>query len=196
MHELVIASNNAGKIKEIKHMAGDNIRLLSLADIGFTHEIPEPFYTFEENAQTKAETISKFCGKNVFADDSGICLNALNGDPGVMSAYFAGLPRNDERNLQKVLDELKDKKDRTAYYKAVICLIWEGKTHYFEGVCNGTITEEKIGNEGFGYDPIFIPDGYTETFGQLPIDVKNQISHRGKAMRKMVAFLKEQTGTR
>jgi XTP/dITP diphosphohydrolase len=193
MHELVIASNNAGKIREIKQMI-DNLSLLSLADIGFTSEIEEPYQTFEENARVKAETIHKFSDKNVFADDSGICLNALNGAPGVNSAYFAGLPRDDERNLQKVLEVLRDKTDRTAYYKALICLIWEGEVHYFEGICNGRITEQKMGNEGFGYDPIFIPEGYNKTFGELSPEVKNEISHRGKAIRKMVAFLKEKTG--
>jgi XTP/dITP diphosphohydrolase len=193
MHELVIASNNAGKIREIKQMIS-NIDLRSLAEVGFINEIEEPYQTFEENAKVKAETIHRFSGKNVFADDSGICLNALNGAPGVNSAYFAGLPRGDERNLQKVLEVLKDKSDRTAYYKALICLIWDGEVHYFEGICNGRIAEEKVGNEGFGYDPIFIPDGYEKTFGQLPPEVKNEISHRGKAIRKMVAFLKEKTG--
>lgn len=172
----------------------EHVNLLSLADIGFTSEIEEPYQTFEENARIKAETIYRYSGKNVFADDSGICLNALNGAPGVNSAYFAGLPRDDERNLQKVLEVLKDKSDRTAYYKALICLIWEDEVHYFEGICNGHITEQKIGNEGFGYDPIFIPEGFDKTFGELPPQVKNELSHRGKAVRKMVVFLKEKTG--
>jgi len=195
MHELVIASNNAGKIREIRQMI-DHVHLLSLADIGFSGEIEEPYNTFEENALVKAETIHKFSGKNVFADDSGICLNALNGAPGVHSAYFAGLPRDDERNLNKVLDVLKNHEDRFAYYKALICLIWEGEVYYFEGICNGRITAQKMGNEGFGYDPIFIPDGYDMTFGQLPPDVKNEISHRGKAVRKMVAFINDRTGNK
>lgn len=192
MYELVIASNNAGKVKEIKQMI-TGISLLSLRDIGFEEEIPEPFNTFEENAQVKVDAIHCFSGRNVFADDSGICLNALNGEPGVHSAYFAGLPRSDERNLQKVLDVLKDKEDRTAYYKAVICLLWDGEYHFFEGICNGRVTETKQGNGGFGYDPIFVPDGYEHTFGELPPEVKNKLSHRGKAVRKMVAFLEEKT---
>ena len=191
MKELVIASNNAGKIKEIRSMIG-GINLLSLKDIGFTHEIPEPYHSFKENANTKAVTIHQYCGKNVFADDSGICANALDGAPGVISARYAGEPVNDERNLQKLLEELKSKTDRTGYYKAVICLIWEGQTHYFEGVCDGTIIDTKRGTGGFGYDPIFVPDGHDKTFAELPLDIKNEISHRGKAVRKMVAFLKEQ----
>ncbi len=122
MQELVIASNNKGKIREINALISD-ITLLSLQDIGFTDEIPEPFHTFEENALTKAQTIYQYSEKNVFADDSGICANALNGEPGVFSARYAGLPTDDENNLQKLLHELADKEDKTAYYKAVICLL-------------------------------------------------------------------------
>lgn len=192
MQELVIASNNAGKIREIRSMI-DNLSLLSLKDIGFTEEIPEPYDTFEQNAHVKAETIHKFSGKNVFADDSGICVPALNGAPGVFSARYAGAGASDEDNLQKLLAETATKDNKSAYYKAVICLIWNGETHYFEGVCNGRLLEEKRGAGGFGYDPIFVPDGYEQTFAELPLDIKNNISHRGKAVRDMVAFLKEQT---
>ena len=127
-------------------------------------------------------------GKNVFADDSGLCVIALNGAPGVDSAHYSG-SRNDEANLQQVLAELKDKEDRSAFYKAVICLMWEGEVYYFEGICEGRIIEQKRGERGFGYDPIFIPTGYDETFGELPSDIKNSISHRGKAVRKMVEWL-------
>lgn len=192
MKELVIASNNEGKILEIKTMI-DDIELLSLKDIGFTEEIPEPYFTFEENAMAKALAVHKYSGKNVFADDSGICVNALNGAPGVISAHYSG-KRDDEANLQKVLQELqelKDRDDRSAYYKAIICLIWEGDTYFFEGICNGKIIEEKRGAGGFGYDPIFIPDGYNETFAELPLSIKNKISHRGKAIEKMVQFLND-----
>lgn len=188
--ELVIASNNKGKIREIMPLIPD-ITVLSLQEIGFTADIPEPYFTFEENALAKASTISQFSGKNTFADDSGICVNALNGAPGVISAHYSG-ERDDEQNLQKVLTELKGIEDRSAFYKAVICLIWNEEVYYFEGICNGRITEEKMGTDGFGYDPIFIPDGYDMTFGQLPLEVKNSISHRGKAMRKMVEFLRGQ----
>lgn len=189
MQQLVMASNNKGKIREIRQMI-EGIELLPLADIGFTDEIPEPHNTFEENALAKASAIYKFCGKNVFADDSGLCINALNGEPGVDSAHYSG-ERDDEKNLQKALTELKDKNDRSAFYKAVMCLIWDGEVYYFEGICEGTIITEKRGEEGFGYDPIFIPTGYDQTFGEIPSDIKNRISHRGKAVRKMVDFLKE-----
>ncbi len=185
--ELVIASNNPGKIREIREVVR-GIELRSLSDIGFTEEIPEPFHTFEENALAKASAIYNATGKNVFADDSGLCVIALNGAPGVDSAHYSG-SRNDEANLQQVLAELKDKEDRSAFYKAVICLMWEGEVYYFEGICEGRIIEQKRGERGFGYDPIFMPTGYDETFGELPSDIKNNISHRGKAVRKMVEWL-------
>ena len=187
MKELVIASNNPGKIREIREVVR-GIELLSLSDIGFTQEIPEPFHTFEENALAKASAIYTATGKNVFADDSGLCINALNGAPGVDSAHYSG-KRDDEANLQKALIELKGSDDRSAFYKAVICLMWEGEVYYFEGICEGQIIEQKRGERGFGYDPIFIPAGYDETFGELPSDIKNSISHRGKAVRKMVEWL-------
>lgn len=185
--ELVIASNNKGKIREIRPLL-TGINVLSLQDVGFTDDIPEPYHTFEQNALAKASAINAFAEKNTFADDSGICVNALNGMPGVDSAHFSG-ERDDEQNLQKVLAELKGVDDRTAFYKAVICLIWNDAVYYFEGICNGRIIKEKRGHGGFGYDPIFIPDGYDSTFAELPLDIKNQISHRGKAVRKMVDFL-------
>ncbi len=190
MNELVMASNNEGKILEIRSMIQD-IRLLSLKDINFTSEIPEPYHTFEENALTKAQTIHRFSGKNVFADDSGICVNVLDGRPGVNSAYFGGLPRTDEKNNKQLLEALTGAEDRSAYYKAVICLIWQEQIYFFEGICEGHIIEAARGDGGFGYDPLFIPKGYDQTFGELPLDVKNQLSHRGKAIAKMVAFLKE-----
>lgn len=194
MQQLVIASNNAGKIREIRELT-EGIELLSLQDIGFDTDIPEPYHTFEENALAKASAIHQYSGKNVFADDSGICVNALDGQPGVDSAHYSGT-RDDEQNLQKVLEGLKGVEDRTAFYKAVICLIWNDEVYYFEGICNGRIIEFKKGEGGFGYDPIFVPDGYEETFAELPLAVKNNISHRGKAVSKMVAFLKDNPGDR
>jgi XTP/dITP diphosphohydrolase len=185
--ELVVASNNAGKLKEIELLL-QHIKLLTLKDIGFAAEIPEPYHTFRENAYEKAKTVFNFCHKNVFAEDSGICVRALQDAPGVDSAHYSG-SRNDEANLQKVLLEMKQTNFRYAYYKAVICLIWKGETHYFEGVCEGKIMKEKRGENGFGYDPIFVPDGHTLTFAELPVEVKNSISHRSKAVQKMVAFL-------
>lgn len=191
MEQLVIASNNKGKIAEIRQLVQD-VELLSLNDIGFTTDIPEPYHTFEENAFAKAGAIHQFSGLNVFADDSGICVNALGGRPGVDSAHYSGT-RYDEANLQKVLADIALNNDRSAYYKAIICLIWKGQTHYFEGICEGEIIPEKRGTGGFGYDPIFVPSGYIQTFAELSPEIKNQISHRGKAVRQMVAFIAQQT---
>jgi XTP/dITP diphosphohydrolase len=191
MYQLVIASNNEGKIREIRAMV-DNVQLLSLAEVGFSDDIPEPYHTFEENALAKASLINTVTGKNVFADDSGICVNALGGEPGVESAHYSGA-RDDEKNLQKVLAGLKGAADRSAYYKAVICLVWDDAAYYFEGICEGAILDDKRGNGGFGYDPIFVPNGYDQTFAELPPDIKNQVSHRGKAVRKMVVWLKSKT---
>jgi len=189
---LVAATNNKGKLREIIQLLPQGVELKTFGDIGFTQDIPEPYETFEENAATKARTVHKFCGLNVFAEDSGICVSVLDGAPGVHSARYAGEPKEDGRNLVKLADAMWGKENRDAYYKAVICLIWNDKEYYFEGTCHGTLAEEPRGNGGFGYDPLFIPYGYTETFGELPDEVKNKLSHRGEAVRKMIAFIQEQ----
>ena len=191
MKELVIASNNEGKIREIRALL-PGVRLLSLGDIGFDGVMEEPFHSFEENALAKAGTIHRFSGRNVLADDSGICVRALQGAPGVHSAYFGGEPRSDEANNNRLLEALQNEADRSAYYKAVICLIWEGETYFFEGICEGTIALAPQGAGGFGYDPLFIPEGQDQTFGELPPAFKNQISHRAKALEQMAAFLHQQ----
>lgn len=191
--EMVIATNNAGKLNEIQAMLPD-VHLHTMRSIGFTDDIPEPYETFEQNALTKAQTVHAFCGQPVMADDSGICIEALNGRPGVFSARYAGGQATDRENTQKALDELRGEANRKAYYKAVICLIWQEQSYFFEGICHGRITEAPVGDGGFGYDPIFIPDGYEETFAQLPLPVKNGLSHRGQAIQKMVAFLKDAGG--
>ncbi len=188
MTEIVLASNNAGKIKELKALL-PAFHLLSLKDIGFDLEIPEPFETFEENAKEKAKTIFEFCGKNVLADDSGLCVSALNGSPGVHSAYYGGHPRSDEKNNLQLLTALKGNINREANYKAIICLYRKEGVHFFEGTCQGTILEAPQGNAGFGYDPLFVPNGFTQTFAELPLEVKNKLSHRGKAIEKLKAFL-------
>lgn len=194
MKELVIASNNPGKITEIKSITGNSIQLFALEDIGFNEGIEEPFHTFEENALTKARTIFEFCGKNAFADDSGLCVPSLHNEPGVQSAYYGGYPRSDEKNNERLLKELELVDDRSAFYKCVICLLWEGNTYFFEGICEGCIATEPHGDKGFGYDPLFIPKGYKDSFGTLPLTLKNELSHRGKAVRKMVDFINTQLG--
>lgn len=191
--QLIIASNNQGKIKEIRELL-PGVELKSMRDIGFVADIPEPYHSFAENAAAKAKTIFLHCGCNTFADDSGICVPALDDAPGVRSARYAGDDAGDRDNMRKLLKEMTGKEDRRAYYKAVICLYWNEREHYFEGTCHGTLAEAPVGDGGFGYDPIFIPDGHTETFGQLSPEVKNKLSHRGEAVRKMVDFIKEMEG--
>jgi len=192
METLVIASNNAKKIKELRELLPEGFTVKGLKDIGFTDDIPEPHDTFAANAAEKARTVHQFSGLNCFADDSGICVPALNDAPGVYSARYAGEPCDDDRNLQKLLADMEGKTDRRAYYKAVICLVWQGKEYYFEGECHGTLATAPMGTGGFGYDPIFIPEGYTESFGTLPAEVKHGMSHRGKAVRAMIEELKRQ----
>ena len=189
--ELVLASANKKKITELKALL-PGVTLLSLKDIGFDQEIAEPYFTFEENAATKAKTIFDFCGKNVLADDSGICVATLNNDPGVFSARYAGEHATDQENLDKLLHNLEGRTERRAFYKAVLYLIMNGKEYYFEGTCHGHIAEAPQGDKGFGYDPIFIPNGYDQTFGELPEAVKHRISHRAQAMNELKAFLGNQ----
>ena len=186
--EIVIASNNPKKIKELTTLL-EEYKLLSLNDIGFTEEIPEPYESFEENAQQKARTIYQFCGKTVLADDSGLCVPALRGAPGVHSAYYGGHPRSDEKNNLHLLKAMQGMEQRDAYYKAVLCLYQKEEVHFFEGICEGTILETPQGENGFGYDPLFVPKGFTQTFATLPIDVKNKLSHRGKAIQLLKQFL-------
>lgn len=188
--QLIFASNNKGKITEIKRILPSNYTLLSLSDINLTEEIPEPFFTFKENAHAKANYIYNKTGKNCFAEDSGIIAAALIDKPGVLSARYAGHHGNDIANNNKLLLQLADKDNRNAYYMAVICLILDGKTYYFEGKCEGIIATEPVGNNGFGYDPIFIPNGFEHTFGELSLEIKLSLSHRSKAMHEMINFLK------
>lgn len=183
--ELLVASNNRKKIAELQQLL-PMYQILALKEIGYTDSIEEPFLTFRENAWTKAKTLYEFCGKPVLADDSGICVDALNGAPGVHSARFAGESATDADNNNKLLSELQNESNRKAHYTAVLCLIIDGAAHYFEGTCDGVIAQEPAGDGGFGYDPLFIPDGYTETFGQLDPAVKKLISHRSKALQQFL----------
>jgi XTP/dITP diphosphohydrolase len=186
--EIVLASSNKGKIKELAALL-PALTLFSLKDIGFSESIPEPYFTFEENAQTKAQTVHRFSGKNTLADDSGICVTALDGAPGVFSARYAGDNASDLDNLEKLLSALEGQSDRSAYYKAVLCLVWNNQYYYFEGICKGHIATAPRGDKGFGYDPIFIPEGYDQTFGELDEAIKYRISHRAKAMAALKDFL-------
>lgn len=187
--KLVFASNNVNKIKEIQQLVPNSIQIVNLQDIGCTEEIPETASTIEGNAILKANYILEKYGYPCFADDSGLEVEALNGAPGVFSARYAGEPKNDENNMNKLLDNLKDKDNRKANFKTVICLNYKGEQHLFTGVINGKIKEEKVGNNGFGYDPIFVANDYTKTFAELSIEEKSNISHRGIAVKKLIKFL-------
>jgi XTP/dITP diphosphohydrolase len=189
MTKLVFASNNQGKLREIQSLLANNFQLRTLKDCGITEELPEPFFTFQENAWSKANYVFEKTGENCFAEDSGLVVPALDGAPGVWSARYAGEPSNDENNNQKLLASIKNISNKSAYYQAVICLILLGQTHYFEGKCWGHLTPAPKGDSGFGYDPLFIPDGYNITFAEKNPDLKNQISHRAKATIQLAAFL-------
>jgi XTP/dITP diphosphohydrolase len=188
--QLVFASNNKNKIKEIQSLLPGNIQILSLEDIGCLEDIPETADTIEGNAILKADYVTQNYGYDCFADDSGLEVNALNGAPGVYSARFAGEQKNDHDNMDKLLQELEGKPDRTANFKTVIALNLNGQQNLFTGKAFGNIIFEKKGTNGFGYDPIFQPDGFSDTFAQLSLQEKGLISHRAKAVKQLIAFLK------
>lgn len=187
--ELVFASNNPNKVKEIQLLLPPTITLLRLSDIGCEEDIPETAATIEGNAIQKAQYITEKYGLACFADDTGLEVEALANEPGVYSARYAGLQRNAEDNMQKLLDNLQNQSNRKAQFKTVICLQMNGQQFLFEGIVKGEITTEKHGHEGFGYDPVFQSFGYKETFAQLPLALKAKISHRGQAVAKLIEFL-------
>ncbi len=187
--KLIFATHNKNKAKEVRSLMPAFIELLSLDDINFHTEIEENANTLEGNALLKAKTIFEKTGINCFADDSGLLVDALNGAPGVYSARYAGHQKSDEDNMQKLLHELKDKVNKNAHFKTVMALIIDGKEYLFDGKIEGKIISEKLGSNGFGYDPIFVPDGYNETFAQLDSETKNKISHRAKALKKLLDFI-------
>jgi XTP/dITP diphosphohydrolase len=188
--QLVFASNNKNKILEIQSMLPETIKILSLESIGCHEEIPETADTIEGNAILKANYVTRNYGYDCFADDTGLEVDSLNGEPGVFSARYAGEQRDADDNMNKLLEALSDKDNRKAQFKTVIALNLNGKQHLFTGIARGEITLEKTGNQGFGYDPIFKPEEYQETFAQLSLDIKNKISHRGKATLQLIDFLK------
>ena len=189
---LIFASNNENKLLEIKLMLSEKINIQTLKSVGIYEDIPEPYETFEENAWTKADYVAKKMKQNCFAEDSGLIVPALDNEPGVFSARYAGEPSNDKKNNEKLLKNIENIEDKRAYYKSVICLIWNQKIHYFQGKCEGNITLQAKGNNGFGYDPLFIPDGYDKTFAEFTLEEKNKISHRKKAVMQFVAFLNDE----
>ncbi|WP_338733399.1 non-canonical purine NTP diphosphatase [Mangrovimonas cancribranchiae] len=187
--KIVFATNNLNKLKEVQTLIPEHITLLSLKDIGCNEDIPETQHTIKGNALQKVEYIKQHYGYDCFADDTGLEVSALDGDPGVFSARYAGPQRNANDNMNKLLDNLKTKTNRTAQFKTVIALILNGNTNTFTGICKGEITLKKQGDKGFGYDPIFKAEGYNKTFAEMSLEEKNLIGHRGKAVNKLVDFL-------
>lgn len=189
MHTIVFATNNKHKLLEVQQILGNTFHLKSLVDIGFTEDIPEDFDTLEQNASQKAWYLYNRYGVDCFADDTGLEVDALEGKPGVYSARYAGEQRNSQDNIVKLLADLKGISNRKAQFRTVISLIISGEEHQFQGVVRGSIIDELKGSDGFGYDPIFVPEGYNLTFAEMELDLKNRISHRGLATQKLVAFL-------
>jgi XTP/dITP diphosphohydrolase len=189
--ELVFATNNLNKLAEVQNLIPKEIQLLSLENIGCNIDIPETQNTIEGNAIQKAEYIQQYYGYNCFADDTGLEVDALKGEPGVYSARYAGPQRNASDNMSLLLKNLKGQEERTARFKTVIALSLDNNIHKFTGLCHGRITLKARGTQGFGYDPIFQPEGYEQTFAEMDLNLKNQIGHRGKAVLQLVTFLNE-----
>jgi XTP/dITP diphosphohydrolase len=190
MKEIVFATNNQHKLEEVRAMLGDSYKVVSLKEIGCFDDIPETADTLKGNALQKAEWVKERYGYDCFADDTGLEVEALGGAPGVYSARYAGENVTYADNNRKLLQEMKGKTNRNAAFKTVICLILNGETHFFEGEVRGRIIEENRGTTGFGYDPVFIPEGYDVTFAEMGAELKNKISHRARATAALVKFLK------
>lgn len=191
MTTLVFATNNLHKLDEVRKIVHSEINIISLSEINCHEDIPETADTLEGNALLKAQYVKEHYGYDCFADDSGLEVEALNNAPGVYSARYAGEQRNPEDNMDKLLNTLQETENRKARFRTVIALILNGEEHLFEGTVNGRITREKKGNSGFGYDPIFLPNGYTETFAEMGDEQKNTISHRAEAVKKLKQFLSQ-----
>jgi len=187
--QLVFATNNLNKLKEVQSLIPEHIKLLSLKDIGCFEDVPETQLTIEGNAIQKAEYIKEHYGYDCFADDTGLEVESLNNEPGVFSARYAGPQRDANDNMNKLLENLKPKPNRNAQFKTVVALHLNNNLETFTGICKGEITKEKHGEKGFGYDPVFKAQGYNETFAQISLDEKNRVGHRGKAIVQLIAFL-------
>jgi XTP/dITP diphosphohydrolase len=195
MHTLIFATNNQHKVNEIQSLVGNDFNIIPLKEAGIDIDIPEPHDTLQENANEKAVTIFNVTNQNCFSEDTGLEIDALKGAPGVKSARYAGEGRDFQANIDKVLFNLDGIENRKAQFRTVICLLWKDEfnglqTHYFEGVCKGQIASEMHGEKGFGYDPIFIPEGASKSFAQMSMDEKNTYSHRQKAVTQLFEFLR------
>lgn len=188
--KLVFATNNLNKIKEVQAILPSNIQIVSLQEIGCNEDIPETSATIEGNAIQKATYIKENYGYDCFADDTGLEVEILDGEPGVYSARYAGETKDANANMDKLLKKLEAKTNRNARFKTVIALIINDELYTFTGICSGSITKNKKGKDGFGYDPIFMPNGYTKTFAELPLAEKNKIGHRGKAIQQLIDYFK------
>src|SRR5882762_4804022 len=189
---LIFATNNQHKVEEIQSAIGSDLEVVSLLQAGIDIDIPEPYDTLEANASEKSATIHRLTGESCFSEDTGLEVDALNGEPGVKSARYAGEDRAFERNVEKLLFKLQGSPDRKARFRTVISLILDGQEHLFEGICEGRILTAPAGGEGFGYDPIFSPEGSTRSFAEMSMEEKNHYSHRRKAADQLVAFLQKQ----
>jgi XTP/dITP diphosphohydrolase len=188
--KLIFATNNQHKVDEIRSvLSNSSIEIISLKEAGIDIDIPEPFNTLEENASNKSKTIYEMNGVNCFSEDTGLEVQALNGEPGVKSARYAGEEKSFDKNIEKLLKKLEGATNRKAHFRTVISLIIDAKENLFEGICEGTVGYSKKGKEGFGYDPVFVPDGSAHTFAEMKIEEKNQFSHRKKATDKLIAWL-------
>jgi XTP/dITP diphosphohydrolase len=186
---LVFATNNHNKVKEIRSILADPFEIITLTEAGIDIDIPEPHDSLEANASEKSGTIYKLTAKNCFSEDTGLEVDALNGEPGVKSARYAGEGRDFQDNINKLLHNLDSQNNRKARFRTVVSLIWEEKEYLFEGICQGQITVDQKGLQGFGYDPVFIPDGASTTFAEMSMEEKNKFSHRKKAIAQLVNFL-------
>jgi XTP/dITP diphosphohydrolase len=189
MHTLIFATNNRNKVAEIQSLVGPNFTIIPLKEAGIEIDIPEPHDQLEANAQEKAVTIFNLTHQNCFSEDTGLEIDALDGAPGVKSARFAGENSNAQANIDLVLSKMAGIENRTAQFRTVICLIWENQTYYFEGICKGQILSNMQGENGFGYDPIFVPDGASKSFANMTMEEKNTFSHRKKAVTQLFEFL-------
>jgi len=190
MNKIIFATNNENKVSEVKMILNEQFQILSLKEAGIEIDIPEPYDTLEENAREKANVIYRLTRQNCFAEDTGLEVKSLNGEPGVKSARYAGDNRSFENNIDKLLSKLANKEDREAQFRTIICLVFNGGEKIFEGICKGTIIAERKGNSGFGYDPVFVPEGSNKTFGEMTMTEKNFFSHRKKAIEKLTTYLK------
>jgi XTP/dITP diphosphohydrolase len=189
---LIFATNNQHKVEEILAIVGDKFNIITLKQAGITVDIPEPHDTIEANASEKSTTVFKLTKQNCFGEDTGLEVQALNGEPGVKSARYAGENKSFDANIDKLLKNMQGTKNRAAHFKTVISLMWEGKEYLFEGITQGQVLHERRGNNGFGYDPVFMPEESNKSFGEMDMSEKNVFSHRRKATDKLIEFLKQQ----